>query len=76
MMGSIVAATSLHSVVLDVDRSNTASIRLAEARGAQRREPPRVERDRSGVPRTMIVFVLAASDQSELRSGGRSSGGF
>jgi ribosomal-protein-alanine N-acetyltransferase len=70
MMESVVAGTSVRSVVLDVECTNTASIRLAEALGAQRREPERMHFDRTGVQRTMIVFVLGVSDHSELTSRG------
>lgn len=52
-------ATDLRSVVMDVEIDNRPSIRVAERLGAKRREPHRVERDRAGVPRTMVVFVLA-----------------
>jgi len=34
-------------------------MRVAGRLGAERREPSRVELDRGGVPRTLVVFVLA-----------------
>ncbi|HEY1567759.1 MAG TPA: GNAT family N-acetyltransferase [Solirubrobacteraceae bacterium] len=48
----------VHAVVLDIETDNAASIRVAERVGAVRREPTRVEKDRSGVPRTMAVFIV------------------
>jgi hypothetical protein len=36
-------------------------MRLAERLGAKRREPSRVELDRTGVPRTLVVFVLSVA---------------
>jgi ribosomal-protein-alanine N-acetyltransferase len=59
MMELVAATTNLRSVVLDIEVSNTASVRLAHRLGAQRREPERFELDRSGVPRRLAVFVLA-----------------
>ena len=58
MMSSVVAATGLRSVVLDIEVSNAASARLAERVGAERRHPTRVEIDRAGAPRTLVVYVL------------------
>ena len=58
MMRSVVAATGLRSVVLDIEVGNAASARLAERLGAERRHPPRVEIDRTGTPRTLVVYVL------------------
>jgi [ribosomal protein S5]-alanine N-acetyltransferase len=58
MMESIAATTALRSVVLDIEAGNEASIRLAERLGAQRREPERIEPDRLGTPRRLVVFVL------------------
>jgi len=58
MMASVVAGTELRSVVLDIEASNVASQRLAERLGAERRAPTRVEVDRMGVPRTLVVYVL------------------
>ena len=58
MMRSVVAATGVHSVVLDIEVGNAASARLAERLGAERRHPPRVEIDRTGTPRTLVVYVL------------------
>ena len=48
----------VHSVVLDIETDNAASIRVAERVGATRREPTRVEDDRTGVPRTLAVFIV------------------
>lgn len=59
MMSSIVPATGLRSVVLDIEASNAPSIRLAKRLGADRRSPTRVEVDRSGIPRRLVVHVLA-----------------
>lgn len=58
MMRAIVDTTDVRSVVLDIEESNAASARLAQRLGAERREPSRVETDRSGVPRTLVVFML------------------
>lgn len=58
MMVSVVASTALRSVVLDIEAGNRASERLAERLGAERRAPSRVEIDRSGVQRTLVVYVL------------------
>ena len=58
MMASVVAGIGLRSVVLDIEAGNVASERLAERLGAQRREPPRIEVDRSGIRRTLVVYVL------------------
>jgi len=49
---------SVHSVVLDIETDNVASMRVAERVGATRREPTRVQPDRKGVPRTLAVFIL------------------
>jgi [ribosomal protein S5]-alanine N-acetyltransferase len=62
MMESIVG-TSLRSVVLDVEVTNTASLHLAHRLGADRREPERLEFDRAGVPRKLVVFVLAVQPE-------------
>lgn len=51
--------SDVHSVVLDIEVDNIASIRVAERVGATRREPTRMERDRQGVPRTLAVFIVA-----------------
>ena len=48
----------VHSVVLDIETDNAASIRVAERVGATRREPTRVEDDRNGVARTLAVFIV------------------
>ena len=58
MMASVVAGAGLRSVVLDIEAGNLASERLAERLGAERRAPTRVEVDQSGVPRTLVVYVL------------------
>jgi [ribosomal protein S5]-alanine N-acetyltransferase len=58
MMRSIADTTDVRSVVLDIEEGNAASERLAVRLGAERREPSRVELDRMGVPRTLVVFVL------------------
>jgi RimJ/RimL family protein N-acetyltransferase len=58
MIASVVAGVGLRSVVLDIEAGNVASERLAERLGAQRRAPTRVEVDRNGVPRTLVVYVL------------------
>jgi RimJ/RimL family protein N-acetyltransferase len=52
------ATTTLCSLVLDVETTNSASIRVAERLGAERREPERIELDRTGVAHTLVVFVL------------------
>jgi RimJ/RimL family protein N-acetyltransferase len=61
MISSVVRATGLCSVVLDIEASNAPSIRLAERIGADRRRPTRTEIDRSGTARTLVVYVLALS---------------
>ena len=48
----------VHSVVLDIETDNLASIRVAQRVGATRREPTRVEHDRHGAPRTLAVFIV------------------
>jgi RimJ/RimL family protein N-acetyltransferase len=59
MMVSVVPATGLRSVVLDIEDDNVPSLRVAERLGAERRDPPRVKVDRGGTPRTLVVHVLA-----------------
>jgi RimJ/RimL family protein N-acetyltransferase len=61
MVRSVVVGTGLRSVVLDIEASNDRSMRLAERLGAQRRSPARVELDRSGMSRTLVVYVLAVA---------------
>lgn len=61
MLRSIADTTDVRSVVLDIEEHNAASVRLAERLGAERREPSRVEVDRTGVPRTLVVFVLSVA---------------
>lgn len=58
MMALVVPDTGLRSVVLDIEAGNVASERLAERLGAERRSPTRVEVDRTGVARTLVVYVL------------------
>ncbi|MGZ4223639.1 MAG: GNAT family N-acetyltransferase [Solirubrobacteraceae bacterium] len=58
MMRSIADATDVRSVVLDIEECNAASMRLALRLGAERRQPSRVEMDRTGVARTLMMFVL------------------
>jgi RimJ/RimL family protein N-acetyltransferase len=58
MMSSVVSATGLRTVVLDIEEGNAPSMRLAERLGAERRSPPRVHHDRFGAPHTLIVYVL------------------
>jgi RimJ/RimL family protein N-acetyltransferase len=58
MMRSIADTTDVRSVVLDIEESNGPSIRVAQRLGAERREPSRVQLDRAGVPRTLVVFLL------------------
>jgi RimJ/RimL family protein N-acetyltransferase len=47
------------SVVLDIEIDNAPSLRIAERVGGERREPTRVERDRLGHRRTLVVYVVA-----------------
>jgi RimJ/RimL family protein N-acetyltransferase len=58
MMASVLPGIGLRSVVLDIEAGNLASERLAERLGAERRSPARVELDRTGVQRTLVVYVL------------------
>jgi RimJ/RimL family protein N-acetyltransferase len=58
MLRSVADMIDVRSVVLDIEEDNAASMRVAERLGAERREPWRVELDRTGVPRTLVVFVL------------------
>jgi RimJ/RimL family protein N-acetyltransferase len=58
MLDTVVPRLGLRSVVLDIEAGNTASMRLAERLGAERRTPPRVQLDRARTPRTLNVFVL------------------
>ena len=59
MISSVLVATGLRSVVLDIEAGNGPSMRLAERLGAERRSPTRVETDRSGTARTLVVYVLS-----------------
>ena len=61
MMRSIADTTDVRSVVLDIEEGHAASMRLAQRLGAERREPSRVELDRTGVARTLVVFVLTVA---------------
>ena len=45
-------------LVLDIEPSNVASIRLAGRIGAERREPPRIQTDWTGIRRMLVVCVL------------------
>jgi RimJ/RimL family protein N-acetyltransferase len=63
MLESVVVETGLRSVVLDIDAGNTRSMRLAERLGAERRSPTRVEIDRLGNPRTLVVYVLPVAPE-------------
>jgi RimJ/RimL family protein N-acetyltransferase len=57
-MMKIAADAGLNSLVLDIEESNIASIRVAKRLGAVRRTPTRVHTDRFGKDRTMVVYVL------------------
>ncbi len=59
MLTTIVPATGVRTVVLDIEAGNLASMRLAERLGAERRAPARTKPDRAGVPRTLVVYVLS-----------------
>jgi len=61
------AATELRAVVLDIEETNDASLRLARRLGAERREPDRIELDRLGEPRRMIACVLRIQAQPPRR---------
>ena len=58
MIDTVVVDTGLRSVVLDIEAGNVPSMRLAERLGAERRSPVRVEIDRVGTSRTLVVYVL------------------
>lgn len=58
MMTTVIPQLDIASLVFDIEPSNAASIKLAQRLGAQRRFPSRIERDRAGVPRELVVFVL------------------
>jgi hypothetical protein len=58
MLSSVIPATGVRSVVLDIEDDNAASMRLADRLGAERRRPTRVKVDRTGTPRTLVVHVL------------------
>lgn len=58
MMDIVGAETELRSVVLDIEVTNAASLRLARRVGAQRRSPTRIEHDRQGTARELAVHVL------------------
>jgi RimJ/RimL family protein N-acetyltransferase len=57
-MMKIAADAGLKSLVLDIEEENTASIRVAEHLGAERRMPTRLHTDRFGHDRTMVIYVL------------------
>jgi RimJ/RimL family protein N-acetyltransferase len=57
-MAGVAADLGLVSLVLDIEEGNLGSIRVAERVGAERRSPTRVETDRSGLERTLVVYVL------------------
>jgi RimJ/RimL family protein N-acetyltransferase len=57
-MMKIVADAGLKSLVLDIEEENSASIRVAEHLGAERRTPTRQHTDRFGDDWTMAVYVL------------------
>src|SRR5262249_22294385 len=59
MIASVIAPTRLRSVVLDIEAGNTPAMRLAARLGAERRSPARVQMDRLGTPRTLVVYVLS-----------------
>jgi RimJ/RimL family protein N-acetyltransferase len=67
-MATIVAETGIRSVVLDIEDANPPSRRVAERLGAERRAPARVVVDRTGIPRTLIVFVITVGDNSRPRT--------
>lgn len=58
-MLKIAANAKLKSLVLDIEERNVASVRVAERLGAERRTPTRVQTDRVGNDRTMVVYVLS-----------------
>lgn len=66
MVESIAATTPLRTVVLDIEVTNRASLRLALSLGAERREPERVELDRFGDPRTLVVFILTTQRRKAI----------
>jgi ribosomal-protein-alanine N-acetyltransferase len=61
MLGRARQSGGVRSVVLDIEVDNIASLRVAQRLGADRRQPERVEVDRQGVARTMVVFVIPIS---------------
>jgi RimJ/RimL family protein N-acetyltransferase len=58
MMASVLPSIGVRSVVLDIEAGNLASERLAERLGAERRAPTRLEVDRTGLQRSLVVYVL------------------
>ncbi len=68
MLDEIAATMALRSVVLDIEETNAASVRVAEAVGAQRRMPSRVQLDRSRTPRTLVVYVVTLPRPGDARS--------
>jgi RimJ/RimL family protein N-acetyltransferase len=59
MLETVAPASGVRSVVLDIEDGNTASMRLADRLGAERRSPTRVKSDPRGTDRTLVVYVLA-----------------
>lgn len=57
-MVQIAADAGLKSLVLDIEEDNTASMRVAERLGAERRTPTRLHTDRFGHDWRMVVYVL------------------
>jgi RimJ/RimL family protein N-acetyltransferase len=57
-MMKIAADAGLKSLVLDIEEENVTSIRVADRLGATRRSPTRLQTDRFGADRTMVVYVL------------------
>jgi RimJ/RimL family protein N-acetyltransferase len=55
---NIAADAGLKSLVLDIEEENSASIRVAEHLGAERRTPTRLHTDRFGDDWTMVLYVL------------------
>jgi ribosomal-protein-alanine N-acetyltransferase len=58
MISSVLPTFRLRSVVLDIEAGNVPSMRLAQRLGAERRSPTRVQADRAGTARTLVVYVL------------------
>ena len=58
MITSVVPQLNIASLVFDIEPGNVASVKLAQRLGARRRSPSRIERDRTGALRELVVFVL------------------